>query len=115
MTLGYACVQLPTPPSDERKKVVEDVDRDRRYQIDAAIVRTMKSRKVLQHQQVCPPACMHASARLISSNTCLALHADVLKQQCSAARTCILLLQPCRACIGSAGTCCMACKHSAAC
>lgn len=46
--------QLPAPPSDERKKVVEDVDRDRRYSIDAAIVRTMKSRKVLQHQQARP-------------------------------------------------------------
>jgi hypothetical protein len=37
---------------DEKKKVIEDVDKDRRYAIDAAIVRTMKSRKVLQHQQV---------------------------------------------------------------
>ena len=36
------------------------MDRDRRYSIDAAIVRTMKSRKVMQHQQVgiaFPPAC----------------------------------------------------------
>lgn len=51
----YMCLyaQLPPPPSDERKKVVEDVDRDRRYSIDAALVRTMKSRKILQHQQVC--------------------------------------------------------------
>ncbi|CAL8463270.1 g2804 [Coccomyxa elongata] len=45
-------IKLPSPPSDERKKVVEDVDRDRRYSIDAALVRTMKSRKVLQHQQL---------------------------------------------------------------
>ncbi len=36
---------------DEKKRVIEDVDKDRRYAIDAAIVRTMKSRKVLQHQQ----------------------------------------------------------------
>lgn len=37
---------------DERKKVVEDVDKDRRYAIDACIVRIMKSRKVLAHQQL---------------------------------------------------------------
>ncbi|KAJ9547630.1 hypothetical protein OSB04_020173 [Centaurea solstitialis] len=35
-----------------RKKVVEDVDKDRRYAIDASIVRIMKSRKVLGHQQL---------------------------------------------------------------
>ena len=44
--------QVPLPPIDERKKVIEDLDKDRRYAIDAAIVRTMKSRKVLQHQQL---------------------------------------------------------------
>ena len=44
--------QVPLPPVDEKKKVIEDVDKDRRYAIDAAIVRTMKSRKVLQHQQL---------------------------------------------------------------
>ena len=37
---------------EEREKVVEDVDRDRRYAIDACIVRIMKSRKVLPHQQL---------------------------------------------------------------
>jgi len=45
-------IKVPLPPMDERKKVIEDVDKDRRYAIDAAIVRTMKSRKVLQHQQL---------------------------------------------------------------
>lgn len=44
--------QVPLPPADERKKVVEDVDKDRRYAIDACIVRIMKSRKVLPHQQL---------------------------------------------------------------
>ena len=48
---GFAS-QIPLPPVDERKKVVEDVDKDRRYAIDAAIVRIMKSRKVLGHQQL---------------------------------------------------------------
>ncbi|KAI8002445.1 Cullin-1 [Camellia lanceoleosa] len=43
---------IPLPPVDERKKVVEDVDKDRRYAIDASIVRIMKSRKVLGHQQL---------------------------------------------------------------
>lgn len=44
---------MPLPPVDEKKKVIEDVDKDRRYAIDAAIVRTMKSRKMLAHNQVC--------------------------------------------------------------
>jgi cullin 1 len=45
-------IRIPLPPVDERKKVVEDVDKDRRYSIDASIVRIMKSRKVLGHQQL---------------------------------------------------------------
>ena len=44
--------KVPLPPVDERRKVVEDVDKDRRLAIDAAVVRTMKSRKLLQHQQL---------------------------------------------------------------
>ncbi|CAH2039071.1 unnamed protein product [Thlaspi arvense] len=45
-------IKIPLPPVDERKKIVEDVDKDRRYAIDAALVRIMKSRKVLPHQQL---------------------------------------------------------------
>ncbi|KAL7226774.1 hypothetical protein ACSBR1_021778 [Camellia fascicularis] len=37
--------QIPLLPVDERKKVVEDIDKDRRYAIDASIVRIMKSHK----------------------------------------------------------------------
>lgn len=44
--------QIPLPPVDERKKVVEDVDKDRRYATVASILRRMKSRKVLGHQQL---------------------------------------------------------------
>nr|GFB06662.1 cullin-1 [Tanacetum cinerariifolium] len=44
--------KIPLPPIDERKKVVEDVDKDRRYDIDASIVRIMKSMKVLNHQHL---------------------------------------------------------------
>ncbi|KAF7848304.1 hypothetical protein BT93_L2113 [Corymbia citriodora subsp. variegata] len=39
-------------PVDEKKKVIEDVGKDRRYAIGASIVRIMKSRKVLGHQQL---------------------------------------------------------------
>jgi cullin 1 len=38
--------------ADEKKRVVEDVAKDRQHAIDAAIVRTMKSRKVMNHQQL---------------------------------------------------------------
>ncbi|KAF7813662.1 Cullin-1 [Senna tora] len=45
-------IKIPLPPVDEKKKVVDDVDKDRRYAIDASIVRIMKSRKVLGYQQL---------------------------------------------------------------
>ena len=45
-------LQIPLPPQDERKKVVEDVEVDRKHAVDAAIVRTMKSRKQLLHKEV---------------------------------------------------------------
>ncbi|XBJ15476.1 hypothetical protein VPH35_007366 [Triticum aestivum] len=45
-------IKIPLPPVDEKKKVVEDVDKDRRYAIDASIVRIMKSRKVMAHTQL---------------------------------------------------------------
>lgn len=45
-------MKIPVPPVDERKKVIEEVDKDRRYTIDAAIVRIMKSRKVLELQKL---------------------------------------------------------------
>lgn len=45
-------IKVPLPPVDEKRKVIEDVDKDRRFAIDAAIVRTMKSRKAMQHQQL---------------------------------------------------------------
>lgn len=45
-------IRVPLPMLDDRKKVQEDVDKDRKYAIDAAIVRIMKSRKALAHQQL---------------------------------------------------------------
>ncbi|XP_019450940.1 PREDICTED: cullin-1-like isoform X2 [Lupinus angustifolius] len=45
-------IKIPLPPVDEKKKVIEDVDKDRRYAIDASIVRIMKSRKLLGYQHL---------------------------------------------------------------
>lgn len=46
-------IKIPWPfpkDRDEKKIVTEEVDKDRRHAVDAAIVRIMKSRKVLEHQ-----------------------------------------------------------------
>nr|XP_048320698.1 cullin-1-like isoform X2 [Ziziphus jujuba var. spinosa] len=45
-------IKIPLPRVDEKKKVIENVDKDRPYAIDASIVRIMKSRKVVGHQQL---------------------------------------------------------------
>lgn len=45
-------IKIQLPVQDDKKKTVAVVDQDRRYAIDAALVRIMKSRKVLQHQQL---------------------------------------------------------------
>nr|XP_019706195.1 cullin-1-like [Elaeis guineensis] len=43
-------ISLPSP--DEKKRIHEDVNKDRRFVIDAALVRVMKSRKVMGYQQL---------------------------------------------------------------
>ncbi|KAF3644319.1 Cullin-1 [Capsicum annuum] len=45
-------IRVPLPPVDDRKKMVEEVGKDRRYAIDACLVRIMKAKKVLTHQQL---------------------------------------------------------------
>ncbi|XP_018723722.2 cullin-1 isoform X1 [Eucalyptus grandis] len=45
-------IKISLPPAEDRRKTIEDVDRDRRFAIDASIVRIMKMRKVLSHQQL---------------------------------------------------------------
>jgi cullin 1 len=45
-------IKIPMPPMDEKKATVEHVETDRRNAIDAAIVRTMKTRKSLAYSQL---------------------------------------------------------------
>ncbi|XP_071729543.1 cullin-1-like [Rutidosis leptorrhynchoides] len=45
-------IKIPLPSVDEKKKVTEDVDKDRQYAIEASIVRIMKIRKTLMYQQL---------------------------------------------------------------
>ncbi|XP_039123636.1 cullin-1-like [Dioscorea cayenensis subsp. rotundata] len=56
-------IKIPLPPVDERKKIVEGVTKDRRFTIDAALVRIMKSRKVLGHHELVT-LCVEALAPL---------------------------------------------------
>lgn len=45
-------IRVPLPQVEDRRKVLEEVTADRKPAIEAAIVRVMKMRKVLQHQQL---------------------------------------------------------------
>ncbi|KAJ4705264.1 cullin 1 [Melia azedarach] len=45
-------IKIPLPPVDERKKITEDIFQDRKHNIDSALVRIMKSRKILSYQQL---------------------------------------------------------------
>ncbi|KAL6884673.1 hypothetical protein ACP4OV_010609 [Aristida adscensionis] len=45
-------IKVQLPPSDEKKKVIDDVNKDRRFAIDASLVRIMKSRKIMTHQHL---------------------------------------------------------------
>ncbi|XP_038979951.1 cullin-1-like [Phoenix dactylifera] len=45
-------IKIPLPSADEKKRIQEDVVKDRRFAIDAALVRIMKSRKVMGYQQL---------------------------------------------------------------
>jgi cullin 1 len=66
-------VKVPMPIPEDRKKVVEVVNKDRRQAIEAAIVRIMKSRKTLEHSMLVPQVMQQlkrtftADARVIKS------------------------------------------------
>lgn len=73
--------QIPLPPVDEKKKVIEDVDKDRRYAIDASIVRIMKSRKVLGHQQLVME-CVEQLGRMFKVSLCFVMCICIRLKQC---------------------------------
>ncbi|WVZ71114.1 hypothetical protein U9M48_019735 [Paspalum notatum var. saurae] len=54
-------IKVPLPPSDEKKKIMDDVNKDRRFAIDAALVRIMKSRKIMTHQNLVAECVEHLS------------------------------------------------------
>ncbi|XP_031105658.1 cullin-1-like isoform X2 [Ipomoea triloba] len=60
-------IKIPFPSVDEKKKVIEDVEKDRRYAIDASIVRIMKTRKVLGYQQLVME-CVEQLGRMFKPN-----------------------------------------------
>ncbi|CAB4279477.1 unnamed protein product [Prunus armeniaca] len=45
-------IKIPHLPLYEKKEVIKEVEKDRRYAIDAAITRIMKKQKVLDLQQL---------------------------------------------------------------
>ena len=69
-------LQVQLPPSDEKKKVIDDVNKDRRFAIDASLVRIMKSRKIMTHQNLVAE-CVEQLSRMFK-----VLHHSVLSHLC---------------------------------
>ncbi|GKA18317.1 cullin-1-like protein isoform X2, partial [Tanacetum coccineum] len=69
--------QIPLSLVDEKKKVIDDVDKDKRYAIEALIVRTMTSRKVLGYQHLVME-CIEQLRRVLAS-----LVVQRLSQKCA--------------------------------
>ncbi|KAF3522619.1 hypothetical protein F2Q69_00046317 [Brassica cretica] len=51
-TASMCRIKIPLRHVDDRKKFIENVDKDSRYAIDAAIVKIRKGKKALGHQQL---------------------------------------------------------------
>ena len=51
LSLHPSC-QIAAPVLDQRRKVTEEINNDRQLAVQAALVRIMKSRKKLGHQQL---------------------------------------------------------------
>ncbi|GJU60721.1 cullin-1-like protein isoform X2 [Tanacetum coccineum] len=72
-------IKIPRPLDDEKKKVVEGVEKDRTYAIDAALVRVMKSRKKLGHQQLVTE-CVNPDVRAIKNRIEDLINRDYLER-----------------------------------
>lgn len=45
-------MQIPEPPLLKKKKVIEGLEKDRMYAVDALIMHIMKSHRVLEYQEL---------------------------------------------------------------
>jgi len=84
-------LQVQLPPSDEKKKVIDDVNKDRRFAIDAFLVRIMKSRKIMTHQNLVA-ACVEQLSRMFKVLTLFCFyHICVICLFCLYNRSCLSL------------------------
>ncbi|KAI5650714.1 hypothetical protein M9H77_36719 [Catharanthus roseus] len=75
-------IKIPLPSPVEEKKVIEDVvDKDRRYIIDASIVQIMKSRKVLDYQQLVTTCIEHLAYKFKPNVKAIKMRIEILMER----------------------------------
>ena len=62
-------ISVPLPPLAEKKKAIEEVAEDRKYSVDAAVMRIMKAKKTAAHNELIMEVVKQVAGRFVAAPT----------------------------------------------